>query len=82
VRLSTERYVSPYVLATVHAALGDADQAFFCLDRAYDEGSHWLMYVNVAQLLDGLRPDPRFAELARRVRQRSESGAGYRAHTS
>lgn len=80
--LSTQRYVSPYMVATVHAALGEADQAFACLDRAYDEGSHWLMYVNIAQLLDSLRPDPRFDVLVRRVRERSESGTGDRAHAS
>ena len=47
--------------------LGDLDQAFAWLDKAYDERSHWLLYLNVEPKFDLLRPDPRFAALRRRL---------------
>jgi DNA-binding winged helix-turn-helix (wHTH) protein/tetratricopeptide (TPR) repeat protein len=81
-RLSRRRYVSPYIIATLHAALGDRDEAFAGLDRAYDECSHWLMYVDIAPILDVLRADARFPELSRRVRRRRESGLRYEALAS
>lgn len=74
-RISATRYVSPWIIATIHIALGDRDRAFEWLDWTFEEHSHWLMYVHNTPLLDSLRDDPRFARLAERVRQRSESGS-------
>ena len=61
------RYVSPYDIATVYAALGEKDQAFNWLHKAYDERSDWLAYLKVNPVFDNLRSDPRFIELLRRV---------------
>jgi TolB-like protein/Tfp pilus assembly protein PilF len=61
------RYVSPYDIATVYAALGEKDQAFNWLHKAYDERSSWLAYLKVNPVFDNLRSDPRFIELLRRV---------------
>jgi DNA-binding winged helix-turn-helix (wHTH) protein/tetratricopeptide (TPR) repeat protein len=82
VRLAERRYVSPFIIATVHAALGDRDAAFGGLDLAYEECSHWLMYVDIAPVLDVLRGDARFAELSRRVKRRRESALRYAAIAS
>jgi TolB-like protein/Tfp pilus assembly protein PilF len=65
---STQRYISPIAYAMIHTALGDADEAFHWLDRAYDERRGWLCYLKVEPLLDGLRSDPRFARLRERMR--------------
>jgi len=62
-----QAYVSPYAIATIHAALGDADQAFLWLQRATDEHSADLAYVKVDPKLDRLRPDPRFADLVKKM---------------
>jgi serine/threonine protein kinase/Tfp pilus assembly protein PilF len=62
------RYVSPYQLAIICAGLGDRDQAFLWLDRAYEERDAWLTGIKVDPLLDALRPDPRFNELERRLK--------------
>jgi hypothetical protein len=51
----------------VHAALGQADQAFDWLDRTYEERRGWLAYLNVEPMLDPLRGDPRFRRLAERM---------------
>ncbi len=64
----TRRYVSPVAQAMVHAALGDRDEAFAWLDRAYEERRGWLCYLKVEPLLDGLRGDPRFSRLLERMR--------------
>jgi eukaryotic-like serine/threonine-protein kinase len=62
-----QRYVSPYEIAVIHVGLGEKDQAFEWLERAYQEHSSWLSYLNVESRLDPLHSDPRFADLVRRV---------------
>jgi len=50
----------------IYMALGDKDRAFRWLDRCYEERSPWLAWLKTDRL-DPLRPDPRFADLLRRV---------------
>jgi tetratricopeptide (TPR) repeat protein len=64
---STVAYVSPFCVALVHIGLGDKDRALDCLDRAYEERSHWLVYAKVWPLLDDLRSDARFTALLGKV---------------
>ena len=66
-QLSSTRYVSPYSVALVHAGLSDRDQALAWLEKAYVERSDYMPYLNREPMLDGLRSDPRFAALVRRV---------------
>ncbi|HJQ68671.1 MAG TPA: hypothetical protein VKA70_06850 [Blastocatellia bacterium] len=66
-RISGERYVSPYHIATIFAGLGDNDRAFACLDQAHEDRSEWLIWLAVDPKLDPLRDDPRFQVLLRRV---------------
>jgi TolB-like protein/Tfp pilus assembly protein PilF len=54
-------------LVWAYAGLGDNDQAFAWLERAYQERRQRLTWLNVDPLLDPLRSDPRFADLVRRV---------------
>ena len=65
--LATEGYVSPVAFATIHVALGNTDRAFASIEQAYQERRGWLVYLNVEPILDPLRPDPRFADLVRRM---------------
>jgi serine/threonine protein kinase/Tfp pilus assembly protein PilF len=66
--LSTRNYVSPYSVAIVYAGLGEKDQVFSWLDRAYQERSYFLaVYLPTDSRLDGLHADPRFIELKRRI---------------
>jgi hypothetical protein len=48
-------------------ALGDREQAFVWLERAYEERSNWLQYVKVHPFFDPMRNDPRFEDLVRKV---------------
>ena len=66
--LSSERYVPSYSVAAIHAALGQTDQAFTWLERAYEEHDSWMDYLGLDPRLDGLRADPRFADLLRRMK--------------
>ena len=61
------KYVPAYQIAAVYAGLGEKDQAFAWLDKAYDERSDLLVNLKREQKFDDLRSDPRFAELLRHV---------------
>jgi eukaryotic-like serine/threonine-protein kinase len=64
---STAEYVPAFGVATVYAGLGAADEAFAWLEKAYEERSSWLLSLKVEPMLAGLRADPRFQDLVRRV---------------
>jgi TolB-like protein/Tfp pilus assembly protein PilF len=59
--------VSPYSIAGVYAALGQSEPAFEWLNRAYEQHDLQLVSLKVDPSLDGVRSDPRFADLVRRV---------------
>jgi len=66
-KLSTRRYVPPFDVAVVHAALGERDLAFNWLDKAYEDRHPWLVMLKVTPKVDSLRSDPRFAALLARI---------------
>jgi eukaryotic-like serine/threonine-protein kinase len=65
--LSSKSYVSAFDIALIHLGLGDMDRAVEWLERAYQERSDGLVFLNVDPRLDRLRLDPRFGSLVRRV---------------
>ncbi|HYG78897.1 MAG TPA: tetratricopeptide repeat protein, partial [Pyrinomonadaceae bacterium] len=66
-KLAQQRYVSSYTFALVYAGLNDRDRAFEWLEKSYRDRASEIAYFKVDPLLDNLRPDPRFADLVRRV---------------
>jgi len=59
---------SPYYLAMIYAGLGDKDQTFAWLEETYREHSRPLASgINVNPMWDGIRSDPRFENLRRRM---------------
>jgi len=62
-----QRYVSPYTIATIYAGLGDKDQAFKMLEKAFEERDIWLMNLKVDPVLIGLHSDQRFRDLLQRI---------------
>ena len=66
-KLSRQRYVSPHEMAMIYTGLGETDQAFGWLEKAYVDRSWRLPFLNVEPRFDSLRSDPRFAALVRRV---------------
>ncbi len=66
-RVSSERYVSPYGLAQIYAALNDKEQTFAWLQTAFDEHAVWISYLAVDPVFDRFRSDQRFQDLLRRL---------------
>jgi serine/threonine-protein kinase len=64
---SQHRYVVPFDIATIYAGLGQTDEAFAWLEKAFEARYGWLIWLNVEPRWDALRPDPRFADLVRRI---------------
>lgn len=64
---SKHEYVNPWCQAIVYAGLGEKDLAFQWLEKAFQERATDLIELKVAQFYDGLRTDPRFMDLLRRV---------------
>jgi hypothetical protein len=52
---------------TVHAGLGEKDQALVWLDRALEDRSHWLVWLKLDPRLGTLRSDRRYGDLLLRV---------------
>jgi len=61
-------YVSPYLIATIYAGLGDTDKALALLEKARQEHSWDIAWqIKADPRIDNLRSDPRFQSLLRRV---------------
>jgi DNA-binding winged helix-turn-helix (wHTH) protein/TolB-like protein/Tfp pilus assembly protein PilF len=62
-----QRYISPYTIATIYAGLGEKDQAFKWLEKAFEDRDIWLMNLKVDPVLKSLRSDQRFESLLQRI---------------
>ena len=65
--LAKKRYVAPYFFAGIHIGLGEYDRALDYLERAYEERSHWLIYLHLDPGMDDLRGHRHFQDLVQRV---------------
>ena len=65
--MATKRYVSPYGLAQIYAALNDKENTFKWLQTAYDDRAVWMGYLAVDPIFDRYRSDERFKDLLRRI---------------
>jgi TolB-like protein/Tfp pilus assembly protein PilF len=68
---SKSRHVSAYHVGVIHIALGDTNAGLSWLERAYEEQSPWIGYLNVDPRVDRVRSNPRFESLLRKTRLRS-----------
>jgi len=66
-RVQRGEYVPPTSFAYNYATLGEKDQAFEWLEKAYQERVGDLIYLKVEYIWDPLRDDPRFHDLLRRM---------------
>jgi serine/threonine protein kinase/tetratricopeptide (TPR) repeat protein len=66
-KLAKQKYVASYIFAGIHIGLGENDRALEYLEKSYEEHSHWLIYLHIDPSMDGLRNNPRFQDLLRRV---------------
>ena len=63
IELSKQRFISPYFIAIINAGLGQNDEVFKWLEKAYEERDHWMPSLKVFPVLDSVRSDPRFKAL-------------------
>ena len=64
---SEQQYVPAFAIALVYAGLGDNDQAFNWLQRAYDDRSTAMVFLKLDPELGSLHSDPRFEQLSQRI---------------
>jgi TolB-like protein/DNA-binding winged helix-turn-helix (wHTH) protein/thioredoxin-like negative regulator of GroEL len=65
--LSRRTYVTPWSFVHIYAGLGDKEMAFYWLEKCYQRREHDLVFSKVWSTMDGLRSDPRYLDLLRRV---------------
>jgi tetratricopeptide (TPR) repeat protein len=66
-QLSKGKQVSSGAVALTYAAIGDKDQSFQWLEKAYTDRSSFMTSLKYWSVFDPMRGDPRFADLLRRV---------------
>ncbi len=64
---SRQTYVAPWMMAAIHAGLGEKDKAFELLEKSYKMRDHWLTYLKVSPIVDNLRSDPRLKVLLKKM---------------
>ncbi len=64
---SDTRFVSSLTLAAIYFAKGDEDRGFELLETAVDDRERGVIFLNVSGAFAGLREDPRFIAIVKRV---------------
>ena len=62
-RMGREHYVSTYDIATIHAGMGNHEQAMEILRTAVEEHAFWLIALPIEPLFDPMRGDRQFEQL-------------------
>jgi hypothetical protein len=61
------KYVSPYHRGLIYAGLGDTNQALTELEKAFEENSIWLIWLQVDLQYKTLHNEPRFKDLMKKL---------------
>ena len=64
---STRKYIEPYFVARVYAALGDREETFAWLQKGFDVYAGGMNLLKRDPALDPLHSDPRFQDLLHRM---------------
>lgn len=73
--MSRERYVPAYEIATIYAALGEKDETFRWLGRAFEDRSTLIAWLAWDPVFDGIRDDPRYRPLYEKLPAAAAAGA-------
>jgi hypothetical protein len=65
--LNRHQQIDPAPFVWAYIGMGNKDQAFAWLEKAYSQHSYALITLKVEPGYDSLRSDPRFQDLMRRV---------------
>jgi serine/threonine protein kinase/Flp pilus assembly protein TadD len=72
--LRKSKYASAQNIASLYWLLDKQNEAFEWLEKAIEERDHWFWYAEYHPHLRGMRSDPRFQEILRRLRPDSWRG--------
>jgi adenylate cyclase len=64
---SDTMYVASDVVASVYIALGDMDNAFIYLEKAFNERAGWMLWIKMDPIWDPIRNDPRFIAIVKKM---------------
>jgi hypothetical protein len=64
---SAVTYVNPYLICLVYLGIGDLDQAFAWLEKAYEEKSSFVVSIASEPKWHPVRSDPRFQSILERI---------------
>jgi len=64
---TAREYIDPCLIAYIYIALGDKDEAFAWMDKAFQERSGMICWLQIEPKFDPIRSDPRFANLVHRM---------------
>ncbi|MEP6703856.1 MAG: tetratricopeptide repeat protein [Acidobacteriota bacterium] len=64
---SSRQYVPPFDIALIYTGLGETDQAFEWLEKAFSDHSTEMIYFKVEPMFTPLRTDPRYQNLVLRM---------------
>ena len=62
-----QQYVPPGTFAGIYSGLDDKERAFMWLEKAYEVRGPGMIGLKTSPRFDGLRSDPRYADLVKRV---------------
>ena len=65
---SKHHYVANFDIAVAFAGIGDRDNTFQWLEKAYANRESQMAFINVTRRLDSVRTDPRFADLLQKLK--------------
>ena len=60
-------YVTPWQIATLYTRAGMNDEALGWFEKAYEEHSSNMIYINVDPLFDDLRNEERFQQIIKKM---------------
>lgn len=66
-QFATRRFVTPYGIALIYAGLGEVDAAFSWLEEAFEERSHWLVWLRLDPRWRNLWTNQRFPQMVARL---------------
>jgi TolB-like protein/Tfp pilus assembly protein PilF len=65
--LRAKRYVDAYLIGEIYAGLGEKENAFEWLNKAYEEHAGQMIFIKIDPWIKNLRADPRYKALLKKV---------------
>jgi len=64
---SSKKFVTAYGVATVYVGLGEKEQTFFWLNKAFEERSNWLVWLKLDPRWAPIMSDKRYIEMVNKI---------------